>query len=228
MVFSSLREIAEQPIVHVKDRSFRADERSAIGERIRSHAQMFREFGNFDLAQMRILICDGARLLGWFGALDTGPFRPWQRELLRTIARGLGPRLRFERERQNSGLAEAALEASLEALGAPAVLLNRRGAIAHANEAAQELLDERCGALRELLAQIRRTGSAAGADVFDLAARGHSGARLVILRSTGTPAAERQRIAVKAWRLTPREAQVLELIVAGDTNRDIATTLGLR
>ena len=52
-------------------------------------------------------------------------------------------------------------------------------------------------------------------------------ALLVVLRSHAARDVARQQTAVRAWRLTPRDADVLALLVAGDTNRDIAMTLGI-
>lgn len=218
----STRRIAEMKEMNV--RALNVSERREAIARVQQHNEMFKRLGVENLQHQRLLLCDGPRLLAWVGVLDSRECPPQRRKLLCELAAMLRPRLRLERERGHAGLAFAALDASLEAIGAPAFVVDHRGTIVHTNHVGQTIIDHGHHRIGDLLARAQK-GSGEGTDSYDLASRGQPGARLIVLRSESELAATRKAAVVSAWSLTPRETEVLERVVAGDTNRDIATTL---
>lgn len=222
LVFPSTRRLETATEINV--RALKALERQEALSRIQQHHEMFVRIGVQDLQHQRVLICDGPRLLAWFGALTHDDCTPQRRRLLEILASLLRPRLRLERERKHAGVAYAALDAALEAIGAPALVLTGDGAVVHANAVGQELFDRDRQQIADLLSRVRH-GAVDDVDSYDLGSRGQPGAQLVVLRSRGQLAAMRHRAAATTWKLTPREAEVLEGVIAGDINRDIATTL---
>lgn len=223
VIFPTTRQVIDGK--HVPVRPLREEERRQTVERVRRHSEFFAKVGVLELQHQRILICDGPRLLAWFGVLDRQDCTPERRRLLQQLASMVKPRLRFERERNRAGLAYAALDVALEAIGAPALVISARDSVVHANTAGREVLDHERERIADLLSRSS-DGVAESADVYDLGTRGQPGSRLVVLRSRGALAVSRRRAAIDLWQLTPREAQVLELLITGDTNRDMAITLG--
>jgi DNA-binding CsgD family transcriptional regulator len=108
-------------------------------------------------------------------------------------------------------IAENVVPAALEAIERPAVIVGRRGEIAHANRAAHVLLAE------HQLCELQGD---------ELAIAGVPGFRLVILRDR--PSIEvRARAAARRWTLTERQAEVLVHAVSGHSNATIAELLGV-
>lgn len=180
------------------------------------------------LAHMRALVSDGPFLLGWFGVWRAERFTQADEQLLEALLAPLRRRLRVERMLDAKGSLEGTI-GSLEALAAPAFLLCRRGAIEFANAAGLRLLEARgpalVGSLREALGNPE---SAKDMTIVSLESDGLPASALVVLR--GEQGSNTRRLAVlgRRWRLTPREAQVLALIVRGNPNKDIAAQLCCR
>jgi DNA-binding NarL/FixJ family response regulator len=116
----------------------------------------------------------------------------------------------------------SAIEAALGAIGAPALMIDGRGRVICANQAAQALIDRdlRTGRLLESIAQRWDRTPVQGARAWSLA----------VLRPAldESDKAERVSQACARWRLTARQSQVLALVADGMTNVDVAETLGIR
>ena len=121
------------------------------------------------------------------------------------------------------------LDTALNAIDAPAFVVDLGGEVLHANTNAQVLLDrDRPGVSRSLVEAI--AGAPAGGwDLTPL--RGSEQARgfLAIMRSSQGPVVARDplRAASQRWHLTARQTQVLNWIAHGLTNVLIAETLGI-
>lgn len=179
--------------------------------------------------QPRVLLCDGASLLAWFGAFHAGPIDHRQLELLAAVAPAMRSRLAIERRLQTSPRDMAALEAALEQLGVPALVIGASGHIFDANTAAYALLATRGAEVHgALLDALAGRASTLGFALVSLAERGSPGSWLATLR---TNSAEAQIAACLAkvtqrWQLTRRQCQVLGQIVDGQANTTIAATAG--
>lgn len=123
---------------------------------------------------------------------------------------------------RRSRLAEAALAAALEAISAPALLVDGDGNVAHANAAAVMLLE--CG-LRPHPA-ICASDPDGGWCCSRVAARDVPPHFLMVQRRIERTAEARIALANERWRLSRRQAEVLRGLVAGDGNKAIATRLG--
>ena len=187
--------------------------------------RVFAPLGLADHAHLRTLLCEGASLLGWFGAITSGPYTARHVRILRALARPMHARLLADRRLQRARLAAAALDVLIEAIPSPAFLVDGRAAICEANAAG-----------RALLARSDRDVHAAVADALAGRApampvrltRLHKRALaphwLAIFQVDATSA----RVAAVAcrFRLTPREAEVLLWVARGATNQRIAAELG--
>lgn len=121
------------------------------------------------------------------------------------------------------------LDTALNAIDAPAFVVDLGGEVLHANTNAQVLLDrDRPGVSRSLVAAI--AGSPAGGwDVTPLRGSEQPRGFLAILRPSRPPVAAKDPLlaASKRWRLTDRQTQVLHWVAHGLTNVLIAETLGI-
>jgi DNA-binding CsgD family transcriptional regulator len=190
-------------------------------------AHLYDKMGAPDMTpdQVRVLICDGPRLIGWVGALSYGrPIAKRKRKLLQDLVPALRARLGFDEILRDRELAKASLEAAMAAIELPCVLLDDKGRIQHANEAARLL-----GHGGEQPFSVSRGVLATPDDRYDVRpvlVRGIPKSSLVTVRSTG-PGAARLASAARRWRLTPRQTSVLELVLAGLGNKQIAQRLGI-
>jgi DNA-binding CsgD family transcriptional regulator len=154
--------------------------------------------------QLRVLICDGSSMLGWVGGFARQPFTSLHREKLQRLVPSIQRRLIYRARLAEAGLVHAALEAALEALPAPAMILDEKRRVVHRAASARELSPtdeveltpiEANGLGRHYLAMVKPRG------------------RVDFARLEGR------------YGLTARERQVLEVVVAGRTNRAIAVHL---
>ncbi len=115
----------------------------------------------------------------------------------------------------------AALEAALEALQIPALIVGHRGEIVCSNAAARAVVGDGPH-LARLPAPANSVGRPAQRwDVTPIRRAGSRAWSLAILRTSDIPSPPR-------WGLTTRQAEVLNLIVRGLTNTAIAETLGIQ
>jgi DNA-binding CsgD family transcriptional regulator len=187
---------------------------------------LYRAVGLPGQDQVRVLLCDGSRLLSWLGASRQEPFTRREAGVLRYLTRPVQQRLRLERQLRPAWPGTLALEAALEALGRPAFLIGPRGTIDFGNTPGSSLLERDP---RGVLASIEESALAPSGAPFAitrLAAAGSPAYLLAIQRDTSPGMGSRVAEAQRRWGLTARQTQVLELMVTGATNKDIARQSG--
>ncbi len=187
-------------------------ERSYIYERV------LQPCGLQEHRQPRVLLCDGASLLAWFGAFQSGAVTRRQLRVLRRLARPMRRRLALER-RLEPLVQSAALTAALDQLGAPAMVLAGQRVV-EANASGRALLAER---RRELL------DGSVDAETVPIRLAGCPDLRLLIVRSETRDAriaAAVERAAMR-WDLGARSREVLTRVMRGDANATIAAELSI-
>jgi DNA-binding CsgD family transcriptional regulator len=175
--------------------------------------------------QLRILLCEGPSLLGWFGALSTEPFTPRHRRLLRRLGTPLHRRLLAERRAARGQLAAAAFDVLLEAVASPAFVIDARGAVRETNAAARRLLATRDRDTRQALVDaLAHRPTSVPVRLTRLHDRGIAVHWLAVVDVDHIEA--RVSAAAQRYRLTPRETEALGWIARGATNQRIAAELG--
>lgn len=128
---------------------------------------------------------------------------------------------------------EAALSALDMALGAievPAIVVDLGGTVLHANRNARALLArDRRGVAQSLVQAIAGGPAVLAWSLTPLRGRERRHGFLAILRAPArkAPVAGSHAAAVQRWHLTPRQAEVLDLVACGFTNALIADELGI-
>src|SRR5690606_16328419 len=102
--------------------------------------------------QLRVLLCEGPHLLAWVGAFRLDRFGAREAERLEMVVEPLSQRLRLEERLNRLAVRGAARDVAMDALGAPAFILDAKGGVAHANGAGQALSRE---ARAQLIAQAK-------------------------------------------------------------------------
>jgi DNA-binding CsgD family transcriptional regulator len=201
-----------------------ARERDRYAARMwRLEQHFLRRVGMHDHHVCRALVCDGERVLAWVGASQPGAFGSRERALLRRLVPALQRRLRTERILGEGPLALAALPALLEAIPAAAFVLSASGAVQYANSAGLAILD---ADTREALACALH-GRRGDVELSAIAAPGMPQAYLAVIRRPRRDAAMQIEAARRRWSLTRRQVEVLERVLRGDGNKEIAADLGL-
>jgi DNA-binding CsgD family transcriptional regulator len=169
--------------------------------------------------QLRVLVCDGAELLAWFGIFQREEPTARQRRLLAALVPALRKRLVLERTLATAALNESVLLALLEVIAHPAFVVGCGGRIETANTAGLALLADDRRATCDAIEQCRHTEDA-------IALAELPGAQLVVLSETASMTA-RAAHAARRWALTPRQTDVLGLVVAGHATATIAELLAI-
>jgi DNA-binding CsgD family transcriptional regulator len=178
--------------------------------------------------QLRVVVCDGPSLLGWFGGFQPAAIEPRQRALLDALVPDLRHRLLVQR-RLEDGSRLPLLDAALEAIGSAAAIVDpTTGRIREANTAARLRLDGEGRALRDELTIAARAGAHPSWSVTVVLLRGGARAALVIATVTaGARLKGLAAIASKRWNLTARQRDILTEVAEGHPNRTIAAVLGV-
>jgi DNA-binding CsgD family transcriptional regulator len=180
--------------------------------------------------QVRVLLCEGPSLLAWIGAWQPDDFNASQRGFFAAIAPLLRRRLLLERSFASMPRTIAALSAALAMIGAPAFITSRSGHIFDANHAGRALHARNPRALVNALrdAATRRPASIPFT-MTPLVGTGEGASFLAVAladtRETRLSAAL-ARVSSR-WKLTRRQADVLDLVGRGLANRTISAMLGI-
>lgn len=178
----------------------------------------------WDRPTMRMLVCDGSRLLAYVGICTETTFSRRQMALFRAVMPALRRRLIDERRFDEAQLCNLALEAALELIPAPAFVTSSLGAIRYANAAGVRLLETD---RRETVGSLH-TKNGPRPELYDVTRLtiGNDTSYLAVRRINDREPALRCAIAARRWGLTRREADVLGWLVRGATNYRIAAELG--
>ncbi|MEP6865164.1 MAG: helix-turn-helix transcriptional regulator [Deltaproteobacteria bacterium] len=183
--------------------------------------------------QPRVLVCDGPSLLGWFGAFHPMPFDARQNGLLAALVPAVRARLRMERQLAHTSRVHAVLDHALEQIGAPAFVVGATGQVLEASSSALVLLQSRrtevTAAILDAVAGRPRSCSGLPLELTRIAEPGTPTCYLAVMRagSADTRIASAVLAACVRWGLTPRQRQVLELVVRGTATPTIAAQLGV-
>ncbi|MDY7232331.1 LuxR C-terminal-related transcriptional regulator [Hyalangium rubrum] len=204
------------------------EEEAQVRQRVSTAAgTLYRRLGMEHMFQVRALVCEGPALLAWVGALRSEPFTPREQRLLQELIPSLQRRLSVELRLREAGLLGSALEAALEALGQPAYVLTATGRVVHANSAGKAWAERSPRALADVTRRYARgEQGVTDASVTPLRVPGLSTHYLLVDRSSEAQASARLHVLSERWELTAREAEVMEHIVQGASNKTIAARLG--
>lgn len=175
-----------------------------------------------DRDQLRVLICDGPVAVAWVGGFRPGTFDAADRRALQRLVPALQRRLRLESRLRDGDLARATMFAALERLGAPAFVASANGRVQHANSAGQVMLDKDRASVTALLTE----GIAQSKPGFTPLQTNGMARHYLATLSTPEPKA-RAATAADAWSLTPRQREILDLLVEGCSNQVIAACLAI-
>jgi DNA-binding CsgD family transcriptional regulator/PAS domain-containing protein len=178
--------------------------------------------------QLRVLVCEGPSLLGWFGALQPRKVTRRQVLLMRALVAPMQQRLAIERHLGEAPRSSNALQRALDHVGVAAFVIGARGRIHEANVAGRALLEhQRADVVQALTEAAAGRPNKLGIEAVPLADRGVPGYSLALVRhdDVETRVTTCVRTCVEYWGLTPRQAEVLALATRGLANATIAAML---
>ncbi|MCC6746056.1 MAG: hypothetical protein IT371_00270 [Deltaproteobacteria bacterium] len=185
--------------------------------------------------QLRVLVCDGPALLAWVGGFTFDPVSASQQRALTALVPALRDRLRLEQQLAPVRARAAALDLALEQVPGAAFLLDGRGQARCTNGLGRSRLDrDPRGLAAALQLAVRQRASDAAFVVSPLLERGLPAYHLLVERPAVNPHptadrgpdhTDRGADPAESWSLTPREREVLSLLLDGMANRSIALCL---
>jgi DNA-binding CsgD family transcriptional regulator len=168
---------------------------------------------------MRVLICDGQSLLGYAGFLQPTAPTAQQRRALSAVRPYLRQRFEYERLMRSAATAVHALDAAMEEISAPALVVDAHGSVRHANAPARASYSRGFGDD----CSARQVASDPRFRVVGLADGGY----LAVGRTSSNLADAAVEARATEWRLTPAQRRVLAHLALGYANRTIAAELGV-
>lgn len=176
--------------------------------------------------QHRALLCEGASLLGWFGTIYPEALTARQQAMFSALLSPMRQRLLVERRLECASQVQTALEVTMERLGSPAFFIGVRGRIHHANTAGRALLRERRPDVSSSITDA--LAGRPGCIAFDLTEVRDGGETYWLAIARPDPEAliaARIEACVERYGLTPRQRDVLALLVRGLANATISSLL---
>lgn len=191
------------------------------------YKDVLRPTGLHRCRQPRILLCDGASLLCWFGAFHTGKGAREVLSRLKLVAPQLARRLRIERQLERAPRTFAALGACLAQLGSPAFVVAANGAVLETNAAGRAVLDSSPATRHDIAEAIRGRATRVPVQVTKLAESGANTMWLAVVHEHSIDARIAAAVsdAAERWELTHRQRAVLAGVVRGLANVTIAAEL---
>lgn len=189
---------------------------------------LYRRLGLEHMAHLRVLVCEGDMMLGWVGAFRSEPFTEREQHLLHALTPAIQRRMALDRRLREAGLLGPALGAALEVLGRPAWVVTFSGRVMHTNKAGQARLAQDAQGVTAQVRDCIRSPPGTG-PLFSsgpLRTAGLPDHYLVLDPGPPLDPGSRLPVLTQRWGLTAREAQVLEHVVQGETNKAIALHLG--
>lgn len=176
--------------------------------------------------QLRVLLAEGPRQLAFVGVfLRDRRFDDDAKRAFSRIVPTLRRRLLHEERMAQAELALAALPTALDALPTAAFLLDTSGRVRVANILGRALL--RCDSnVTSTLRDAARAGAHPAFAVYNLFDRGRASPYLLCIATAARHPAPGVARRTADWGLTPRQAEVLELVARGWSNKSIAVALG--
>ena len=155
------------------------------------------------------------------------PYTARDKRLLQHLVPALARSLKLDRLIATSACVRAALDVAMDAIAAPAFLLNAGGVPVHANAAGRQAIDrDPCGTRLALRTAVRAPGRAAGLSLTRVECGGGAPYHLAI-GSAPTEMGALSAAAAARWGLSSRQSGVLAWLVRGGTNARIGAELGI-
>jgi DNA-binding NarL/FixJ family response regulator len=177
---------------------------------------------------VRALICEGEALLAWLGVFHPAPLTSQQRMMLDTALPSVQRRLAVERQLATGPLINAALDAVLDHIAAPAFIVTSSGRIFDVNEAGRAILaTRRAEVSHAIVAALAHEPTPLAVDLTPLDPQGAPDHWLAVIRTRTADARIAQAIARVSTKLklTRRQRDVLARLITGETNAAIAEAL---
>ncbi|MEY4576263.1 MAG: hypothetical protein RL701_966 [Pseudomonadota bacterium] len=173
------------------------------------------------------LISHGPRVAAWLAVVRTKPFDNAARRTLEQWFTDVGPACWQHAAPHNTRPQSLIIDAVLEHLNEPALVLSNTGSLEHWNHAAAAWLDGQPGSppLPSLWETVQ---AGAEPDGFSTTRVPCAGADHWLLRRATpfNPLASAMLRARQSWRLSPVQGKVLQLVAAGHANKEIAAIMG--
>ena len=175
----------------------------------------------------RALMCDGDVVLAWFGIYHPLALTSSQRKQINSVLPALRKRLAYERMLAIGPLLSAALDAVLDHIAAPALVVGADGRLIEVNEAGRTLLATRRASAKAITATLANEQASIPIDLTPLDDRGAKNHWLAVLRTSTEDSRVGDALARAASRLglTRRQREVLEHVITGKSNATIADAL---
>ena len=194
-----------------------------------SHQRLWAALDARQEDQVRVLICRGPRLLGWFGLVRETPFSKGEVRALHTLVEPLRERLLAEHATRRGRVEQSLIDTVLEIVPEPCFVFGPGARIEFANAAALAMLEggvEQRTCLDALRDAVMRGRRHADFTLTSLAERGCPDYTLAVQTGRNEARASAVGRACRAWKVSGIRAAVLERLAAGGSNKEIAAGLG--